>query len=544
MRVDTIFEGGRFRTLDERRPTAARIGVLHGRIVGFDDELDGVASDRTVDLGGAHVVPGFNDAHHHLSLRGRRLRGLDLRSDRVGTLAALYDAVAAAARETPPDAWIFAAGYDQNKIGQHPDAARLDEATGRRPIWIEHVSGHMGVANTAAFARAGYADRRGVPDVDGGHVARDAEGRAVGLLQEKAMPLVTTAFEPLGLDEIEANLAEASRVGLSEGLTSVTEPGIGAIDGIGNSPLDLHAFHRARESGALGIRMTVMPYATTLHEFASEPELRGVDLGLRSGFGDEWLRIGPMKILTDGSLIGRSAALKCCYHGERDNSGFLLFTHEQMRAVMIGAHRAGWQVAAHAIGDAAVDAVLDVYDEAQRALPRPNARHRIEHFAVASDEQIARAARLGVVAVPQGRFITEIGDGMADALGPQRSELCYRMRSLLDAGMVLPGSSDAPVASGAPLLGIHDMVNRRTASGRELAPAERVSAADALRAYTHGSAYAVHEEHLKGTLAAGKLADLAVLSDDPLAVEPEAIADIQVLATVVGGEVRYERPAN
>jgi predicted amidohydrolase YtcJ len=542
MRVDVIYERGRFVTMDPARPRAHRVGVLGGRIVGFDEELDGVGAGRTVDLGGACVVPGFNDAHHHITMRGRRLRALDLRSHVVTSLDDLYAAVAQTAAALPRDAWIHAAGYDQNLLGAHPLAERLDQVTGGRPIWIEHVSGHMGVANTAAFARAGFPAGQGVPDVEGGHVVRTSDGRPAGLLQERAMPLVTAAFEPLPVAEIEANIAEASRVALSEGLTSATEPGIGTVDGLGSSPLDLHAFQRARESGALGVRMTVMPYVTALHALAGDEDgLRGLDLGLRSGLGDEWLRIGPVKILTDGSLIGRSAAMTCCYAGEDDNTGFMLFDPQEMAPMLVGAHRAGWQVAAHAIGDAAIDHVLDVYERAQREHPRTDTRHRIEHFAVADDRQIARAAALGVVAVPQGRFITELGDGMRTALGPDRSEHCYRMRSLLDAGMVLPGSSDTPVVDGAPLLGIHDMVNRRTRSGEELAPGERISVEEALRAYTHGSAYAVHEEHRKGTLTAGALADFTVLSEDLLAVDPAGIAEIDVLATVVGGELAYER---
>ncbi|MGH3586005.1 MAG: amidohydrolase [Pseudonocardia sp.] len=543
MRVDAIYDGGRFHTMDPARPKAQRVGVLGGRIVGFDEELDGVDAARTVDLGGVCVVPGFNDAHHHLSLRGRRRRALDLRSHLVTSLEQLYAAVAAAAATLPADAWIHASGYNQNAIGAHPLAERLDEVTGGRPIFIEHVSGHMGVANTAAFARAGFPGCAGVPDVDGGHVERGPDGRAVGLLQERAMPLVRRAFEPLPLDEIEANIAEGSRVALSEGLTSATEPGIGAIDGIGSSPIDLHAFQRAREAGALGVRMTLMPYVTTLHDFPDVDDLRGLDLGLRTGFGDEWLRIGPVKILTDGSLIGRSAAMTCCYAGQEDNAGFMLFEPEEMAPVLVGAHVAGWQVAAHAIGDAAIGHVLDVFERAQRSHPRPDARHRIEHFGVADDELVARAAALGVIAVPQGRFVTELGDGMSEALGPERSEHCYRMRSLVEAGMVLPGSSDAPVVDGAPLLGIHDMVNRRTRSGRELAPRERLTVEQAVRAYTHGSAYAVREEHRKGTLVAGALADFTVLSENLLAVEPERISEIDVLATVVGGELAYERSA-
>nr|WP_279582752.1 amidohydrolase family protein [Fodinicola feengrottensis] len=176
-------------------------------------------------------------------------------------------------------------------------------------------------------------------------------------------------------------------------------------------------------------------------------------------------------------------------------------------------------------------------------LPRPDARHRIEHAGVTTDEDLARMVALGVIPVPQGRFVGEIGDGMLAALGPARARHCYRLRSFLDAGITLPGSSDSPVVDGSPLRGIHDMVNRRTDSGVPFVPAEALTAEQALRAYTHGSAYAVHEERVKGTLSRGKLADFVVLSDDLLAVPATRIRDLGVGATVVGGEVIYDASA-
>ncbi|MGH3342885.1 MAG: amidohydrolase, partial [Carbonactinosporaceae bacterium] len=290
-------------------------------------------------------------------------------------------------------------------------------------------------------------------------------------------------------------------------------------------------------------RATLMPVSGALHAAgAFEPGHRwfGLDLGLRTGFGDEWLRLGPVKVFSDGSLIGRTAAMRCDYAGEAGNSGFFQEPPEQLRDLIVRAHAYGWQVATHAIGDRAVQLVLDAYEEAQALAPRADARHRIEHCGVASDEQVARIAMLGVVPVPQGRFIGAIGDGMAAALGADRVGDCYRQRSFLEAGITVPGSSDCPVVDGAPLLGIHDMVNQRTDSGAPFNPAEAVTPEQALRAYTHGSAYAVHEEPVKGTLSRGMLADFAVLSDDLLAVAPDRIRDITVGATVVGGRFVHD----
>ncbi|UOQ56814.1 amidohydrolase [Leucobacter allii] len=543
MLIDTIFENARARTLDPVRPTARRFGVLHGRIVGLDEELDGAEARRTVDLAGAHVLPGFNDAHLHLSLWGARLAAMDLRPGSVDSLDELYAAVAERARGLGPDEWIRGSGYDQNVLGGHPTAERLDAAAGGRPVLLEHVSAHMVVINTRAFELAGHPGRLDVPDVDGGGIPRDAEGRATGLLQEAAMNLAYNLVRPTPEEEVIRNLGLASERALSYGITSATEPGLGDPFMVGNSPMDFGIFQEAVDRGILRVRMTLMPYFTTLHGIAAsgDPAYRGIDLGIRSGMGDERLRIGPVKMLTDGSFIGRSAAMHRCYHGEPDNHGIMVVSPQEAEELAVGAHRAGWQLAFHAIGDAAIDAALDAFEAAQRAYPRPDARPRIEHFALASDAQIARAAALGAIAVPQAIFIRDFGDGMAAAMGDDRRELIYRVRSLLSAGMTVPGSTDAPVSDANPIDAIASMVTRRTSGGEVLNAAEAITVDEAVRAYTHGSAYATRQEEQLGRLRAGMLADFVTLSQDMFAVPSEEIADTRVTATYVGGERVFVR---
>lgn len=542
MHLDAIFTNGRFHTLDPEYPLASRVGVFGGRIAGLDGELEGVSASEVIDLRGATVFPGFHDAHFHLSLTGARLAALDLRPGKVHSLADIYAAVAEHARTLPADAWVRGSGYDQNCLEAHPDAEALHQASGGRPVFLEHVSGHMGTASTRAFELAGYPGRLGVPDFAGGHVDRDAEGRASGLLQERAMVLIYDLVRPMDLDEVQRNLGLAGRQALRYGLTSVTEPGVGDHRMVGNTPLDFHSYQQAVEEGTLRTRVTLMPYCTTLHalEGMPGPALFGLDLGIRTGLGDDRLRIGPVKIVSDGSFIGRSAAMHHCYHGEPHNHGVMQYDADELRAMITGAHAAGWTVAVHAIGDAAIDHVMDAVEEAQRLKPRQDVRHRIEHFALASDAQVARAAALGLTAVPQGTFISDFGDGMMDAVEPALAPLIYRMKSLLNAGMVLPGSTDSPVSDGNPLVSIHDMVNRRTASGRVLGAQERLSVAEAVRAYTFGSAYAVGQERDKGALRRGMLADFTVLSEDLFSIDPSRIRETQTLATVVGGEMLYD----
>lgn len=530
MRIDAIVENARIRTMDPERPVASRLGILHGRVVGLDEDLDGVTADRHFDLDGAPVLPGFHDAHYHLMLTGFRLAAIDVRMSAAPTMEAVLDAVRRAAQDAPEDEILFACGYDQNAIGDHPTARQLDEASGGRAVVMEHVSAHMTTVSTAVFDRIGYPGGVGVPDVPGGHVLRDVDGRAIGLLQENAQNLIERLREPGTQDQVARYIELASRHALEYGLTSISEPG---------ARYAFVAYQSARERGLVMPRIVYMPFISRLRPiqvFDDAEGWLGFDDGIRTGLGDDRLMIGPMKIVTDGSLIGRSAAMHVCYHGEQENAGFMRYDAEGLREAIISGHRAGWTIAAHAIGDAAIDQVLDGLEEAQRTHPRPEVRHRIEHFAVASDAQIVRAASLGVIPVPQGRFISQFGDGMAAALGVERAQHCYRMRSLLDAGIVLPGSTDSPIADADPLRSIHDMVNRRTASGAVLAPAERISASEAVHAYTVGSSYAVGQEHERGTLAPGMLADLVVLSDDVLSVDPTAIDQVSVVATMLGGE--------
>jgi predicted amidohydrolase YtcJ len=545
MRVDRIFRDGNFLTMDRARPRATALAVLGGRIVavGDGDELSGhVSAERVVSLEGRTVVPGFHDAHNHMPAFGMGLADVPLSSPPIGSVEDVLRAVKQRAASRPAGSWVIGGGYDQNKLAErrHPRAAELDAVAPDHLVWLRHNSGHMCVVGGRVLDAIGI-DRVRVPE--GGVVERDAAGRPTGLLQEQAQALVRALVYPYPEAELVEAIARASLHYLREGLTSVQEAGVGG-GLVARSPVELSAWQEARRQGRLGVRATLMVAAEALHDLphaAADGDGFGLDLGIRTGWGDEWLRIGAVKVFADGSLIGRTAAMCCDFESETGNRGFFQMDVERLRQVITRAHRAGWQVATHAIGDRAVATVLDIYGDALGAHPRRDHRHRIEHCGVCRPEDVGRLASLGVIPVPQGRFISEIGDGMLDALGPERSAWCYRQRSFLEAGLPVPGSSDRPVVQGAPLLGIHDMVNQRTSSGRPFNPAEALTPEDALRCYTLHSARAAFREGELGSLEPGKLADFAVLSADPTAIPPAEIATIQVLATVVGGRVAHDR---
>jgi predicted amidohydrolase YtcJ len=542
---DLLLANANVITMDPARPRATAVAVAGGRIAVVGDdaaELAGrTAAGDVLDLKGATLVPGFHDAHNHMLAFGLSLAEVDLRT---GSLDELYDRIAARAAAVPAGEWIIGAGYDQNKTGAHPHRDALDRIAPGHRVWLKHTSGHMCAVNSLVLRDLGIDAT--APPVDGGRVAADASGRPTGLMEERAQELVGNLTRPYPLARLADAVAAAGETYLREGLTSVTEAGVGG-GWIGQSPVELAAFVAAREQGRLHVRAELMVISDAFHALGAHPadgiEI-GIDLGLRTGFGDDWLRLGPMKVFTDGSLVGRTAAMSEPYDGDRGsggagNRGYLQADAGQLAETIIAAHQAGWRVAAHAIGDRAIDVALDAFDAAASRYPRDDARHRIEHFAAARPDQVARAAALGVIPVGQGRFATEIGDGMLAAVGPARHAWLYRQRSVLDAGLVLPGSSDRPVVTGTPLLGIHDMVNRRTAVGVPFNAAEAVTAEEALRAYTWGSAYASKAEHVKGSIEPGKLADFTVLSEDPTAVSPSRIAGLEVIATIVDGKLRY-----
>jgi predicted amidohydrolase YtcJ len=543
---DLLLVNANVRTMDPARPRASAVAVAGGKIVGVGDDAaelaGGVGAGNVIDLKGATLIPGFHDAHNHMIGFGLSLTELDLRVD---SLDELYARVAARAAATQAGEWIIGAGYDQTKTGAHPHRDVLDRIAPDHRVWLRHTSGHMCVVNSLVLHDLGIdAD---APHLDGGRVTADASGRPTGLMEERAQELVGNLTHPYPLATLTDAVAAAGERYLREGLTSVTEAGVGG-GWIGQSPVELAAYVAARDQGRLHVRVELMVISDAFHALAAHPSdgiETGIDLGLRTGFGDDWLRLGPMKIFTDGSLVGRTAAMSAPYDGDprggEGNRGYLQADADRLVAAIIAAHQAGWRVAAHAIGDRAIDLALDAFDAAAAKYPRRDPRHRIEHFAAARPDQVARVAALGVLPVGQGRFATELGDGMLASVGKDRHSWLYRQRSLLDAGVVLPGSSDRPVVTGTPLLGIHDMVNRRTASGAPFNAGEAITAEEALRAYTWGSAYASRAEHVKGSIEVGKLADFAVLSEDPTAVSPDRIAGLEVVATIIDGELRYSK---
>ena len=265
-----------------------------------------------------------------------------------------------------------------------------------------------------------------------------------------------------------------------------------------------------------------------------------IELGLQTGFGDDWLALGPVKLFSDGSIGGRTARLREHYHDEPDNLGLWMIPPDEIREKVIRAHNAGFQIGIHAIGDAAIEAVLDAYEAAQEQLPRPNARHRIEHCTILDEEMIGRIKDLGVVPIPGTTFLYYTRPAYLQNLGIDRVRYAYAMKTFAERGIIAAASSDAPVVPANPLIGIQTMVTRRDRLGDEIYPEESISVEDALRAYTWNAAYATHSERRKGAIKQGYLADITVFGTDLRSIDPGTIAGQHVAYTIADGRVVHE----
>ena len=566
MKLDLLLRNADIITMDERRPHATSLGVWQGRIVGLDDDLDGLEAAEVLDLAGATVTPGFIDAHCHTTWFGLGLGELDVSAARgLNQLYALLEAGMAADSAAdsstgqgtapgepgtgPAPGWLLATGFSQTQHGgEFPDITVLDRITGNRPLFMRHNSGHMAVVNTAALRLAG-ADQASFPDPDGGVIVRDAAGRPTGLVQETAQQLIQQLILPYSSEAIEAALDRATSYYAAEGITSFTEAGIGG-GWIGHSPVELAAYQRAASAGRLHARAQLMPVLDVLHPLGGQnpPDTAaaGLDLGITSGFGGDFLSLGPAKVFLDGSLLGETAAVSqdYCSHGGTDNTGntgYFQADPEELRTKIEAAYAAGWSVAAHAIGDRAVDLAIDIITDCAAKFGPRAVPNRIEHASMTRPEQLQRLAAAGIAVTPQASFFFDGGDGMTASLGPERLGWAYRAASFLAAGVTLAGSSDRPVADGNVLRGMQAFVDRRTASGAVFGnPDERLSPFQALAAYTTGAAAATGASHLKGSLRPGKLADFTVLSGSPLSAG--SIAELKVLATAVGGTFTFRAP--
>jgi predicted amidohydrolase YtcJ len=540
--IALVLHGGPVLTMTGDAVPAGGVAVgRDGRIVAVGaaaeiKELAG-AGTRSMDLRGRTLIPGFFDCHMHLLWLGRNLSNVNLASPPVREKVDIVRLLRERRAANPGAPFIQGNFYDQNKLpgGRHLSSVDLDEVATDIPVRIEHTSGHAAVVNTRALRLLGIT--RDTPDPAGGQIDRDADGEPTGLLLEAASwnDLGLIVPEPTRAEAVEA-LGRASHYLLERGVTSATDANTppGAIDW----------YAEAAVSNSLRVRTNCMVAWAEVAAGAVDGAVPTPDemQPARDGLDGHRLHVGQAKLFSDGAITTRTCWLTRPFEGSAENYGIPMHSEEELRELIRQAHRAGWQIATHAIGDRAIDCVLRAYADAQRDFARRRPDHRIEHCMLLDDALIARLRRQQVWSIGQPEFITALGDAYYAALGEERTTRLSPYASLDRQNVAQAFSSDCPVVPGAPLNGLLAAMSRATLSGRFVGADEAVSAETALYAYTAAPAYASRVERDRGTIEQGKWADFALLSRNPLDTPIDEWSSLRVEATFVGGECLYGEP--
>lgn len=546
--ADLVLLNGNIITMDEKRARAEALAVKEAKIlwVGSDEEVKQTIGKKTIikNLRGRTVIPGFIEAHNHTLMFGLDLQAIDLR--KAQSIEEILALVKERADQQEEGTWIKGVGYNQNELREkrHPTKFDLDKVAPKHLICLRHTSAHGFVVNSLVLAKAGIT--RESSDPAGGKIGRNEDGEPNGLIFEPpAMKLVEDIIPKPSRKEMVAALGLASQKFLTEGITSALDASVGSND----IPYQIAAYQEAEEWGVLRGRHNLAIWSEALVDYAhleeSLQEAPGklFKLGIRTGLGNEKLRIGPFKIIVDGAFSTVTAATYDPYGAipEERGCGVLVIEPEKLRRLVTQVHEWGWQLSLHGIGDRAIDVCLEAIEGALRVYPRKDPRPRLEHASMLRPSAIERIKKLGVIPVMQPAFIWELADNWFHQLGRERTIKCKTFQTLLRNKIPIAFSSDRPVVNGAPLLGIHAAVNQKTREGRDYNPEEKISVAEAIRCYTINGAYATFEEKIKGSLEAGKLADLVILEEDITKVTPHLIKDVPIIATMVGGEFCWER---
>jgi predicted amidohydrolase YtcJ len=525
--ADLVVLGATVYTVDEQKPRAEAFAVKGGRFlaVGTSDEIRKLAgkSTQVIDATGLVVVPGFIDAHSHPASAGLE-ELLDVNCDRPA-IADIKKTIWERAGKTPAEGWVIGFKYDDTKLKDDRPLTRadLDEAAPKHPVRVVHRGGHTCVVNSLALQLAGI-DKK-TPDPEGGKFGRDDRGELTGFVAENANAVFDRVARRVGATSAQR---QAGVKLISENMTAA---GLTTVHDASTSRDDFIAYQDALAAGELRFRVYAMVVPDLWRKLA--------DAGLRSGFGDERLRIGGVKLFCDGSASERTMRMSQPYVGRPNDFGILTIAQDKLNDLVNQIHASGFQVGVHANGDVAIDMVLKAYELVDRLHPRKDPRHRIEHCTLVNPDLLRRIAAIGAIPTPFYTYVYYHGDKWAQ-YGEERTRTMFAHRSFLDHGIRVAGASDHVPGPYEPLMAIQSMTTRKDYRGRTWGENQKITVDEALRVCTINGAYASFEEKIKGSITEGKLADFVILAEDPHKVEPLRIKDIKVLRTAVGGASVHE----
>jgi predicted amidohydrolase YtcJ len=519
---EMVVINARVYTMDDALPRAQAFAVKNGRFlaVGSTSDIRNLATRgmELIDAAGLTIVPGFIDAHCHPS-GVNELIGVNVN---LRTVEEVKAALRKKAATTPPGYWVTGYMYDDTKLDRPVTRKDLDEAVPDHPAMVAHRGGHTAVYNSKAFELAGVTAE--TPDPPGGKFYRE-NGELTGKVAERARAV----FDKVG--KREEITRETRRAGVKFISEQMTQAGLTSVHQTGGNDESLIALQDAYAAGEMRFRMYFFPRGETYQRLKAA--------GVRTGFGDEWLRIGPVKYTADGSASERTMRMSTPYVGRPDDYGILTMTQEEIHEAVEDAHRNDWRIGIHANGDVTIDMVLNAYERVLRLWPKAvNPRHRIEHCSLVNPDLLRRIKAVGAIPTPFYTYVYYHGDKWAE-YGEEKMRWMFAHRSFLDYGIPVAPASDYMPGPYEPMMALQSMVTRRDFRGREWGPNQRITVEEALRICTLNGAYASFEEHLKGSITPGKLADFVILGRDPHQVDPLTLKDIPIVRTVVGGKTMY-----
>jgi predicted amidohydrolase YtcJ len=534
--ADLIITNAKVWTVDKAHPTAQAVAVIGDRImaVGSNAEVEVLRGTATkvIDARGKLLLPGFNDAHVHFVVSGSRLDQIQL-SD-AASVEEFTRRIAERAKTTPKGEWIEGGDWDETKWtpAKLPTKDVIDAVTPETPVFLEHHDGHMVLANSVALRLAGVTAQ--TPDPPGGTIVRDAQGNPTGALKDAATDVVLKVIPPPSHDQRLHAMRRALEYAAGLGITSFQD-----MNHENDSFVDIRGYGELLQSGELSARVYVAPAISDWQDQAK--------VGIRHAFGSSYLRIGALKTFADGSLGSGTAYFFDPYSDDPSNSGLLGTQMQPLSRVqdwMTQADAAGLQLCTHAIGDRAISTVLDLYTEVVKTNRGMERRFRIEHAQHMAEKDFARFAQLDVIASVQPYQAIDDGRWAEARIGHDRASRTYAFRTFLNHGVHLAFGTDWPYAPLDPVLTVYAAVTRATLDGKNpngWFPEQKLTVAEAIEAYTMGSAYAEFQEKEKGSITPGKLADMVLLSDDIFTIDPAKIRDVKVLKTIVGGRIVWDQ---
>ena len=529
--ADLIVTNAKIWTVDKQRPTAEAVAVIGQRIVGVGSsaEIDRWRGPETkvIDAAGKLLLPGFNDAHVHFIDGGMQLDQVQLND--ATSLQEFSRRIAAQAKKTPKGEWVLGGDWDESKWTpyQLPTKDAIDAVTPNTPVLVDRYDGHAALANSLAMKLAGVTAK--TPEPAGGVIVRDPQGNPTGIFKDAAVALIAKAVPPLSHERRLRAVRRAMELAASVGVTSVQH--------MNPEYAEVAAYSELADRGELITRIYAAPLEPGWQDQAK--------LGIRHAWGSPLLRLGALKGYADGSLGSSTAYMSQPFSDDPRNRGILsdeMHPPEKMRQRLMSADAAGLQICVHAIGDRAISMVLDMYADIVKAHGDRDQRFRIEHAQHMAAKDFDRFAKLKVIASMQPYHAIDDGRWAEARIGHDRASRSYAWRTFLDHGVRLAFGTDWNVAPLNPMLSIYAAVTRATLDGKHPEgwfPEQKLTVAESVEAYTMGSAFAEFQEKEKGSITPGKLADMVILSDDIFTIRPEAIRNVKVETTILGGKIIY-----